>query len=390
MLDRAHLSAPGDMPDVLAETAAVLGWTARLFLADDGQSVLIPVRGRTGPAAQDVGGPLSIDGTLAGRAFRLVEPVAARDDGQEVGLWVPLLDGVHRFGVIRFGFPPGTDLGSAALKDAYRLVAENTGHLVAAKSAYGDALRRITRLRERSVASELLWDLLPPLPFGCTGLVLSAILEPTYDVAADAFDYSVVDGVAYLAVLDATGHDLRGTVLVSVALAALRNARRHGRGLYDAVQLMDELVATQGRGEAFVTGVVAELDLTTGRLRYINCGHPSPLLLRDGKVVTVLEGGRRIVLGLGEGQATVAQVQLEAGDRVVFYTDGITEARSPTGAFFGLQRLVDHLERSAAGGLPAPETLRLVVRDVLHHQADVLQDDATVLVAEWAAGAETR
>lgn len=370
------------MPAVVADAARMLGWTAHMFLVDDEQRVLIPV----GARGEQVGAHLSIDGTLAGRAFRLVEPVPARS--AEPALWVPLLDGVHRFGVVLFGFPAGTDVDAPQVKDAYRMLADATGHLVAAKAPYGDAFRRVTRLRERAVASELLWDLLPPLTFGCEDLVLSAILAPTYDVAADAFDYSVLDGVAHLAVLDATGHTLPGTVLVAVTLAAMRNSRRQSRSLYDTVQAMDELVGLQGHREAFVTGVVAELDLTTGRLRYINAGHPAPLLMRAGKVVKHLQGGRRILLGLGEGQATVAEEWLEPGDRVVFYTDGVTEARGADGEQFGLPRLVDQLERSTASGLPAPETLRLVARDVLEHQHGVLQDDATLLVAEWATGAE--
>lgn len=69
---------------------------------------------------------------------------------------------------------------------------------------------------------------------------------------------------------------------------------------------------------------------------------------------------------------------------MVLYTDGITEARDPDGGFFGLQRLVVLLEQHAATHRPVPESLRLVVRDVLEHQAGVLQDDATLMIVEWA------
>lgn len=381
-LDRAHLAAPGELPLALAEAARVIGWTAQVYLADDEQRVLIPV----GPHGEDVAAPLSIDGTLAGRAFRLLEPVRAH--GDDVALWLPLLDGVHRFGVVLFGFPAGTDVDSRDVKDAYRVLAENAGHLFAAKSAYGDALRRVTRLRRRSVESELLSDLLPPLSFGARNIVVSAILEPTYDVAADAFDYSVIEGVAHLAVMDATGHALPGTMLAAVALAALRNSRRESLDLAQTLGAMDRFVELQGRRESFVTAVVAELDLQTGTLRYINAGHPAPLLMRNGKVVKSLDEGRRALLGLGERAAAVGHERLEPGDRVVFYTDGVTEARAPDGTQFGLQRLVDQLERTTAGGLPAPETLRLVARDVLEYQHGVLQDDATLLVAEWSTGHE--
>ncbi|WNB86916.1 PP2C family protein-serine/threonine phosphatase [Cellulomonas sp. ATA003] len=382
LLDRAHLATPGQIPDVVAAAAAELGWTTILHLVDIEQRTLIPFSATGTPPAE----PQSIEGTLAGRAFKLMQPVVAH--GGEPAVWVPLLDGTHRLGVLRVAVPVGTDLAEPSVEDAYRLLTHLAGHLVAAKSPYGDALAQVARSRERTVATELLWDLLPPLTFGCEGMVISAILEPCYDVAADAFDYSVVDDVAHLAVLDATGHDLRGTVVAAVALAALRNSRREGRGLEDTVRVMDRYVRQQGHGEIYATGVVGRLDLPTGRLRYVNAGHPAPLLVRHGKVVKQLTGGRRMLLGLGREEVVVGEEQLEPADRIVLYTDGITEARDDAGQFFGLDRLVGHLERSAAAGLPAPETLRRLTHDVLDHQKGVLQDDATLVLAQWASGEE--
>ena len=109
--------------------------------------------------------------------------------------------------------------------------------------------------------------------------------------------------------------------------------------------------------------------------------------MREGHVVKHLDQGRRILFGLGDGQARIAEEWLQPGDRIVFYTDGITEARDTAGRFFGIDGLVEHLERAAAGQ-PAPETLRRISHDVLDHQGGTLQDDATLLIAEWASGGE--
>ncbi len=84
------------------------------------------------------------------------------------------------------------------------------------------------------------------------------------------------------------------------------------------------------------------------------------------------------------------ETRLEPGDRLVLYTDGITEARSPDGEFFGEQRLVDFIRAAVAAGDPAPETVGRLMRHVLDHQADQLQDDASIVVLEWATGAERR
>ncbi len=144
------------------------------------------------------------------------------------------------------------------------------------------------------------------------------------------------------------------------------------------------MVAGTFAGSAFVTGVLAELDVLSGRLRYVNAGHPAPHLLRGGKVVKSLAGGRRLPFGLGTGVCTVAEEALQPGDWLAVHTDGVTEARDASGAWFGEERLVDLLTREVAGGQSPPETARRLMHAVLTHQEGLLQDDASVLLARWA------
>ena len=74
---------------------------------------------------------------------------------------------------------------------------------------------------------------------------------------------------------------------------------------------------------------------------------------------------------------------LHPGDRVLAYTDGVTEARSADGERFGVERLVDFVNRALNDRLPTPETMRRLVRAVVAHQDDQLQDDATAIILEW-------
>jgi serine phosphatase RsbU (regulator of sigma subunit) len=154
-----------------------------------------------------------------------------------------------------------------------------------------------------------------------------------------------------------------------------------------ATFIHDALVDAFG-GAAFATAVLAELETDTGMLSWVNAGHPEPLLLRDGKLVRSLRSRPALPLGLvvtgrPTTTVTVGREQLQPDDRVLLYTDGVTEARSPSGAFFGDQALIDLLGRNLAAGLPAQETMRRVVRALLDHQQGQLTDDATLLLLEW-------
>ena len=125
------------------------------------------------------------------------------------------------------------------------------------------------------------------------------------------------------------------------------------------------------------------LDLPTGELTWVNAGHPRPLLWRRGEAVTDLRCETSLPLGMGYVPAEVAQVSLEPGDAVLFLTDGVIEARSPAGDFFGRTRLAEMwLEVGAGGELPA-EILRRLCHGILDHQQGQLQDDATLLMLVW-------
>ena len=209
------------------------------------------------------------------------------------------------------------------------------------------------------------------------------MLEPSYDIGGDAFDYALSDTTVSLGIFDAVGHGMPAALMTAGALAGYRCARRDARGVVDQARAIDDVVAGAFPGSAFVTGVLAEVDVASGRLRYVNAGHPPPLLLRGGKVVKELTGGRRVPFGLATADPTVAEEGLEPGDWLCLYTDGIAEARDAAGAWFGEERLMDFLTREISAGQTPPETVRRLTEAVLRHQGGLLQDDATVLLARW-------
>jgi serine phosphatase RsbU (regulator of sigma subunit) len=244
-----------------------------------------------------------------------------------------------------------------------------------------------------SLAGEIAWNLLPPLTFGTDRLVIACVLAPAYEIGGDSFDYAVDATTARFAVFDAMGHGLDAGWLATVAIAAYRNARREGADLPGLVEAVDAALAGAFTAGKFVTAILAELDLETGRLRWHNAGHPAPLLLRGGRVVKSLNtqaGLPLALIGSLGGTVSVAEEWLEPGDRLLLYTDGVVEARSADGQFFGVRRLADLVAQQDAAGQPAPETMRRLMHAILSHQAGKLRDDATTMLVEWRGGGAER
>ncbi len=378
IIDLSHRTSGDELPRLVCQAAGRVGITAEMYLVDLAQQVLVPVR-------RDDLDTLTVDGTLAGRAFQTVEIIVGSDPHGGQVLWVPMLDGTERLGVMALGLPAGTDLHDAELRRRCWLLCGLVGHLTMTKFSYGDTLHILQRTKPISVDAELLWNLLPPLTVATDQLVITAALEPYDRLGGDAFDYAVDDGIAFFAVFDGVGHDLQAGVTTAMALATIRNARRCGdQDLASLARRTDEVLITERPGNRFVTAVLARLDVRTGQLTYLVAGHPPPLLLRSNKTVKSLQHGPRVPLGVTGRDVGVGREHLEPGDRLLLYTDGIVEARDQAGQPFGAERLMDLAERNAAFGLPAPESLRRLSHAVQAHQAHRLQDDATLLMVDWS------
>jgi hypothetical protein len=384
VLDRSHLWTPEDISPSVNAAVAQLDLRARVWLVDYEQ-VALRVLAEPGEEMPD---PMLIDGSLPGRAFARVETMPAhggRDGARR--WWVPMLDGTDRLGVIEFVASPDRDPGDRQFIRHCELLAGLVGHLVATISARGDLVDRVRRTRPMATASELLWRLLPPLTSSTDRVAVSAILQPCYEVGGDGFDYTLDGTTANLVILDAVGRGLRAGLACAVALAAIRATRNAGGGLYDQARAADAALTEQFPDTRFATAVLAQLDLDCGRLRYINAGHPAPLLLRGGRLVGELKGAGRMPLGIDDASVEVGEQILEPDDRLLFYTDGVTEARTADGDRFGLGRLVDLAEQHESTGLPPPETLRRLAQAVVDHQSGPPTDDATLMMVQWSTSA---
>ncbi len=164
-----------------------------------------------------------------------------------------------------------------------RMLAHLFAMLITSKRTYSDWLAARTRTTTMRLPAEMLRAFLPPHTVGSRRCVSTAVLEPAYKIAGDAFDHSVVKNILHTMILDSMGHDLAAGLATSVVMRRRAPPARCG-DLTDIVNCVDQSLA-RWRPDHFCTGVLCRLDAETGVLHWVNCGHPPPLLIRAEQVV---------------------------------------------------------------------------------------------------------
>jgi hypothetical protein len=348
------------------------------YLVDFGQTVLEPLGDHTAhdelPHSEEVGS------TMAGRAFLTQAPVMAeRPEG--IRLWVPVLEGSDRSGVLAVTLP---DADPERIR-ACEILGLLAGYLLTVNGRVSDIFNLHRRRKAMSLAASLQWDLLPPLVFKSPPVTVAGILEPAYEVGGDCFDYAINWPVLDVAIMDSMGHGLASAILAGLALGCYRHDRRHGRPLKSIHQELNTAVKDHYAGREFLTGQLAQLNVETGHLHWTNAGHPLPLHIRGGQVIGDLACPPTLPWGLAsaESHPSTAEISLEPGDSVLFYTDGVIEGRASSGGGFGLERLVDLVGQTASDQLAAEDVVRRIGRAVIQFHGERLDDDATLVIVQW-------
>src|SRR4051812_2997779 len=263
-----------------------------VYLVDFAQTTLEPLPDRSThtelPHSEEVAT------TIAGRAFLDQRPVTAeREDG--VRVWVPIIEGSDRTGVLAVSVAEASD----EILTACAEVGVFAGYLIATQARSTDMYNLHRRRQSLSLAASMQWDLLPPLVLKANRVTVAGLLEPAYEVGGDCFDYALNDTVFDLAVFDPVGHGVASALIAAVCVGSYRHDRRENRTLENMHRNLDLAVADQFSDMAFTTGQLARVDLDSGRLTWTNAGHPLPLLVRGGQVITELECGTTLPWGLG-------------------------------------------------------------------------------------------
>jgi serine phosphatase RsbU (regulator of sigma subunit) len=347
-----------------------------LYLSDYDETLLRPAPG----SVSTEGSPTAVDveGTNAGRAYRERKPYE-HTAGDVHRMWVPVLERAEPLGVLLL------ELGD--IDDDIRRTATEMGiaigHLLMTARKYTDVYELLRRRRDMNIAAEMHWDVLPARNYVGPAVSICGDLEPAYEVGGDAFDYSINDKMLDVCILDAMGHGGEAALLSTQAVAAYRYARRRHFSLEEIARVVDGALIERFSGERFVTGVFGRLDVPTGRFGWVNAGHDAPLLLREGRVQTALEKTPNCPLGLELlEEVRTYETRMQPGDCLMFYSDGVVQAKDPAGVHFALDRLVDLIEGHIASGGPVGALVHLIISAVMRHSSGPLHDDATILLVE--------
>jgi serine phosphatase RsbU (regulator of sigma subunit) len=246
-------------------------------------------------------------------------------------------------------------------------------------SGYTDVVHAVRRRQETTPAAEIQQNLLPPRLAHVEGADLAGGVLPGYDAGGDFFDYaSNADGL-WLTIADAAGKGNSAAALSSLAVGAMRASRRAGAGLQETARLTHEAILALD-SPRYLTAVIGSWNPRDARLRWINCGHPTPLLIGADGTITELDGERTYPLGMRFGNRSfpVLEAQVQPGDRLLLYSDGLSERPTGDGERIGEVGLRDII--TGLGHCSAAMTVRGLQNAVVGASAEPLRDDATLLV----------
>ncbi len=235
------------------------------------------------------------------------------------------------------------------------------------------------REQELEEAQQIQRRLLPQeMPY-MAGCEIAVEWLPALGVGGDYFDVlRFSETQAAVCIADVSGKGVPAALLMSNLQAAVKASALSGFAPQELCEKVNEIVCANRESGRFITFVYCLLDFERRRAVYVNAGHNVPIVVRaDGSVGRLGEGGP--VLGQFPGCRYVqGEIELTAGDRIVFFTDGISEARSPAGEEFGESRI---LEFVSANRNSSPNALKTALLDaVSQFTAGHYHDDATLLL----------
>jgi phosphoserine phosphatase RsbU/P len=227
--------------------------------------------------------------------------------------------------------------------------------------------------REAQEARAIQQALLPKSSPYIPGFVISGRSEPARAVGGDWYDFICFpDGRLGIVLADVSGKGTAAALLMSATRGMLRSLAEACCTPSEVLTRLNQLLVEDFPAGKFVTLVYAVLDPATRRVTFANAGHLRPLVI-DQAGERFLDTERGLPLGLGSGDYSETEVTLSKGSKLVFYSDGITEAVDAAEEEYGLDRLAQHARKSDASAVSIVDDVRL------YANGTGVRDDASVV-----------
>jgi hypothetical protein len=315
---------------------------------------------------------VEINGTPAGRAYLENSLVVLENQ-----TWVPLDAHGACLGVLSVVGPELDTEATQHLIDCATIIVRA---MITAERVT-DTYRRARRKDRMTLAAELQWTLLPGRGLASPAFALAGQLEPAMSIRGDTYDWSVDDGNLTVLACNGMGEGTNASLLSSLCVAALRNARRSGLAFEEQLGLANDSVWAQYGGKLYSEAMVLSINSRTGAAQVIDAGSPRLYRLRDGKCRRV-ELESQLPLGMFEGTRYGPQLlNLRSGDRLVLVSDGaLATPQQPDK--LNDTALTATIVRTA--GLTPTATVRALIEDVWTAAGeDDLTDDAVAVCLDW-------
>lgn len=217
---------------------------------------------------------------------------------------------------------------------------------------------------------------------------IAAVMDPAKEVGGDFYDYFYIDNnrMAFL-IADVSGKGVPGALFMMKTEALIKSLTTTLKDDTALIMARSNIALCQNNDtNMFVTCWLGILNLANGELKYTNAGHTNPLII-SGNGVRILEGERGVVLGaLEESRYKENTITLNRGDKVILYTDGVTEAHNDKDELFGEKRLIEFTKKNIKNNVrDYIHNLRVEIKDFANGYEQF--DDITMLVFEYRKGA---
>jgi serine phosphatase RsbU (regulator of sigma subunit)/anti-sigma regulatory factor (Ser/Thr protein kinase) len=232
-----------------------------------------------------------------------------------------------------------------------------------------------------SIQNSMLPQIFPDFP-GRKEFAISASMQPAKEVGGDFYDFFFVDDdhFAFL-IADVSGKGVPAALFMVIAKTLIKNNLQSGLSLGEALNQTNQQLLEGDEQRMFVTAWVGVIQLSSGKLAYVNCGHNPPLLARYGASFAFLKDRSGFVLaGSKKTDYKVFETELKPGDRLFLYTDGITEAMNKDNQQYGEERLLHFAYNYPADKQPE-DVIKDLTADVKSFVGEAIQSDDMTMVS---------